>query len=171
MGFRNYLSTTAAISVASLVLFACGLDIETSITAQRAAAQSAPSILAVYPLDAKPNEQVHVEGKKLPIDSAVKIRLQLADDSIRDLAMTVRNSQSASFLMPEGGELGILSVGIVRDSNILTSYAVKAEHVTAVNFTPQSGSYRTGQSVSLSSSTEGAVIFYTLDGSNPSMSS
>jgi hypothetical protein len=52
-------------------------------------------------------------------------------------------------------------------SPIIRSFTVDLPDVAAVNITPASGTYKDSVEVTLTTATEGAKIYYTTDGSNP----
>jgi len=56
-------------------------------------------------------------------------------------------------------------------NNYLTSYTAPAAAVEAPTFSPVAGTYDSNQSVTISTTTTGATIYYTTDGSNPTSSS
>src|SRR5262249_5331448 len=56
-------------------------------------------------------------------------------------------------------------------SSIATAAYTIQSQVAAPTFSPAGGSYSTAQTVTLSSATSGASIYYTLDGSTPTTSS
>ena len=55
--------------------------------------------------------------------------------------------------------------------NYLTSYTAPQHAVEAPTFSPVAGTYAEAQTVTISCATEGADIYYTLDGSDPTMGS
>jgi len=114
---------------------------------------------------------VHVEGSSFSKVKSDQIRLELGDDSTRDLLLDVKDEKTATFVMPKGGELGLRSVSLVRGNTLMASFSIKTDQVAGVTYSPESGKYRYEQPIILTSSTEESSIYYTLDGSNPNTDS
>ena len=82
---------------------------------------------------------------------------------------------SAISVREDGTEITIRAIAVMdnyTDSNVASAtYSIDYNRVSAPVFSPAAGSFTSDQSVSLSSDTASATIYYTTDGSTPSSSS
>ncbi|MEG2243032.1 MAG: chitobiase/beta-hexosaminidase C-terminal domain-containing protein, partial [Muribaculaceae bacterium] len=65
----------------------------------------------------------------------------------------------------------ILSAGVISIDDITIKYGIPVASTTMPTFTPNTGTYYETQNIALNCTTEGASIFYTKDGTQPSSSS
>lgn len=84
---------------------------------------------------------------------------------------TVVSASEITTKVPAGATTGTLQVvtpGGTLSSNV--AYTVESKPLTPA-FSPKGGTYTTAQTVSISDGTAGTVIYYTTDGTTPTMSS
>lgn len=95
---------------------------------------------------------------------------QIIGDTLTDVSVEADGSFQGTWSLPVSADAGQYSVEAVYNNNTYVGSSFTVVQIGPITVSPGAGSYNSIQQVSLSS-TAGAVIYYTLDGSTPTLNS
>lgn len=180
---RSFAQVFALIGV--LLLTACNIELpKTEIVVEKSASASAStSITSVSPSKPVEGNTVTLTGKGFISAANIKAGVVVSDSSTIKADLKVASSTSASFVMPALGGLSLTKIQILRGQTVLATYSVTTStetkdsttetasqlSVATPTFSAPGGLFTSSQNVSISSDTAGASIYYTTDGSSPTI--
>ena len=180
---RSFAQVFALIGV--LLLTACNIELpKTEIVVEKSASASAStSITSVSPSKPVEGNTVTLTGKGFISAANIKAGVVVSDSSTIKADLKVASSTSASFVMPAPGGLSLTKIQILRGQTVLATYSVTTStetkdsttetasqlSVATPTFSAPGGLFTSSQNVSISSDTAGASIYYTTDGSSPTI--
>ena len=113
--------------VGSACMTACGLSSKNEISVNQAGKSQLSKIISVAPIAAKPGETVNVNGENLSEARKLKLSVKLADGTVADVPLEIKNIKSASFVMPEGVGLGMKVVNLLQGQKNVDSFGLIAD--------------------------------------------
>ena len=125
----------------------------------------APTYYSVAVADSIANGTVTV-NKETALENDTIVVTAVADGGYELTALTYNVIGAEPVSIIETGQFLMPAANVTVNATF-----TELAHVATPTFTPAAGSYITAQTVSISCATEGATIYYTLDGSNPTPNS
>lgn len=192
---RSILRRFAAliVSVSSLlILSACPFKTKLEVSFQQGAISN-PSIVRVLPVSPKEGDTVSLSGNNFFPAGGLKGRVVFSDNTEADVTLSIASATSATFVIRNTRGLTLKKIQMLRGQAVVASYdmtspvanddggttgstasttgTAAATTVETPTFNPAGGSYNSARSVTLSTATNDARIYYTVDGSTPTTSS
>jgi hypothetical protein len=95
-----------------MALTSCGMG-QNNISATRGGSE-VTTLSKVTPIAAKPNDVVSLTGRNFLQEKNLKVSLELANGERASVPLTIKDSKTASFAMPEGAGLGLKDVKLTQ---------------------------------------------------------
>ena len=136
--------------------------------------QNATVTLSEVEIVAQPDQTTYIEGDALDL-TGLQVKLSYSDGNSKTVALANFADNGITTNPANGAELAVANTTvIVSAGGKSASFNITINAMPTVEtptFSPASGTYTGTQSVTLSSKTEGATIYYTTNGTAPTTSS
>ena len=113
VSFINLLLSSAFLSA----LMSCDM-LQNNVQVTRAPSV-ATTLSKISPIAAKPNEVVSLTGRNFSETKSLKVSLALANGLRTSIPLTIKDSENASFVMPEGAGLGLKEASLTQGTSQL----------------------------------------------------
>jgi hypothetical protein len=156
---------------AAILLSACPIGTNVAVEKTGASGVSITSISPENPVD---GETVLLVGKGFTAADNIKAAVVFADGSSSTATLTVANSKNASFVMPATKSLRLSKIQILRDKSVLTSFDIEETGigmVVAPVISAVQSANGSSLTITMTTATQNAAIYYTVNGSTPTTSS
>lgn len=169
-------------TVATLIGASCDRLPKSEIIVQtvQPAAASTWTITGATPASPVPNQTVTLYGSGFFARSNIVARVSFQDGTSLDFPISVESSTKASVFLTGAQDSGVKKIQVFSNSTLLGSYVFSSTTstqsttpsvVATPTASPLPGTYTSAQAVTLATSTAGATIYYTTNGSPPDTSS